>query len=142
VEDVRSTVTDLRIPQDAPSLRETVFGVIRSRPTLRPSILFQVDERRGARPSIAEEVNAIVTEALRNAINHAEASSVTVRGFVDFDTGAIEIRDNGRGFDLNDVAAARFGVVGMRERAQGVGANLQINSNSTGTAVSLTWGNR
>jgi signal transduction histidine kinase len=142
VEDVRSAVTDLRADDEEPTIRETVRSVMRSRDGDSPSIMFHVDERRPARPSIAPHVNAIVTEALRNAITHAQSSTITINGFVDFAAGALEIRDNGRGFDLNTVDERRYGLVGMRERAHSIGAKLRIDSNETETTVSLSWGTK
>lgn len=139
VEDVRSTVTDLRAPDDALSLRDSVRAAIGSRTGDTPSILFQVDERQHARPSIATEVNAIVTEALRNAVEHSEASSVTVRGLVDFASGWIEVRDNGIGFASDGVADTRYGLIGMEERADSIGAKLSISSDANGTSVTLKW---
>ena len=142
VEDVRATVTDLRSPDETPSLREVVRKVMDSRAGDTPSILFQVDERSRARPSIATQVNAIVAEALRNAVLHSGASKVTLRGLVDFAEGSIEIRDNGGGFDPTAVPGSHFGLVGMRERADTIGAKLAIESNDRETVISLKWGTR
>jgi signal transduction histidine kinase len=141
VEDVRSTVTDLRTEVETPSLREAVSEIMRARSGSKPTILFQIDERRPARPSIAADINAIVVEALRNAISHADASTITLTGVINYDQGAIRIRDNGRGFDLNDITTQGFGLIGMRERADSIGARLRVDSNARESTVSLTWGN-
>ena len=140
VEDVRTTVTDLRAPEDYPSLRESVRRVMDTRNEAAPSVLFQVDERARARPSIANHLNAIVTESIRNSIAHSGASTITVRGFIDYSTGSIEIRDNGRGFNPEGVGDRRFGLVGMKERADAIGARIMIDSTESETVVSLTWG--
>ncbi len=139
VEDVRATVTDLRTGDHVRPLRDAVIEVARSTADQRPSILYEVLERRQIRPSIAGEVNAIVVEALRNAVNHADASTVTIRGYVDFNEGSIEVSDDGRGFDVDSVRAERFGLVGMRERAELIGASLDISSNDFSTSVVLSW---
>jgi signal transduction histidine kinase len=139
-EDVRTTVTDLRAPEDYPSLRESVRWVMDTRNDAAPSVLFQVDERARARPSIASHLNAIVTESIRNSIAHSGASTITVRGFIDYSTGSIEIRDNGRGFNPEGVGDRRFGLIGMKERADAIGARIMIDSTESETVVSLTWG--
>jgi signal transduction histidine kinase len=117
-----------------------VYDAIRSRPSDKPTILYQVDEGRSIRPSLAPEINAIVSEALRNSIRHAGASSVTVRGYVDFDNGTVEIRDNGRGFDPLGTDETCFGLIGMRERAERIGAQLELDSTVSGTSIVLKWG--
>ena len=58
----------------------------------------------------------------------AKATRV-VRWDVDEDGGArLEVSDNGKGFDPAHVAGDHYGIVGMRERAEAVGARLRIVS--------------
>jgi two-component system nitrate/nitrite sensor histidine kinase NarX len=92
----------------------------------------------------------IAQEALNNVVKHARASQVTVslrchppspsqRG------GAVElcIRDDGRGFDLGDVEPGELGLGIMRERAQAIGATLNIESQpGHGTQVAVVWEGR
>ena len=48
--------------------------------------------------------------------------------------------DNGRGFDLAQVPAERLGLGIIRERAQAIGANLQIQSSpGQGTRITVAW---
>lgn len=79
----------------------------------------------------------IVQEALQNVRKHAAASRVTV-GLED-DT--LVIADNGRGFDLLRLASGRtnnFGLQFMRERAELMGGQLQIESRQgEGTRILL-----
>ena len=50
------------------------------------------------------------------------------------------IRDDGRGFELNDVAPEHLGLGIMRERAEAVGARLEIVSQTgRGTQVTVVW---
>jgi len=70
----------------------------------------------------------IVQESLTNAARHAQADWVHVGlGMVE---GSLDLRvaDNGRGFEPNNDHAGHFGLMGMQERAQRVGANLQVTS--------------
>jgi len=86
----------------------------------------------------------IVQESLSNVARHAHAShaSVVVR-FTDRDL-KIEIRDDGTGFFSPDhpgdlTAGGHYGILGMHERAEIIGAKLQITSTpGNGTFVSLS----
>ncbi len=142
VENVRTTVADLRVPGEVPSLREVVFDIIRGRPGSQPAVLFQLNERHQARPSIAADINAIVTEVVRNAIRHADASTITIRGTVDFESGAIEIADDGSGFQADTVPPGHYGLIGIRERATRIKADVRMDSTSAGTTFLIRWGRR
>jgi signal transduction histidine kinase len=56
------------------------------------------------------------------------------------DVVVLEVRDNGRGFDLANVSPDRLGLGIIRERAQAIGAALHIESQpGRGTQVLVTW---
>lgn len=82
----------------------------------------------------------IVQEALSNVRKHASASKVEIR-LEDRPDFVLEIQDNGSGFDPALVAEKGDSHVGthiMQERAQRIGASLQINSMpGAGTTVAL-----
>ncbi|HZK14206.1 MAG TPA: PAS domain-containing protein, partial [Desulfobaccales bacterium] len=71
----------------------------------------------------------IVQEALTNVTRHAAATQVKVslepkKGMV-----TLAVADNGRGFDLQEIAASEcLGLAGMRERAGLLGGSLEIRS--------------
>jgi signal transduction histidine kinase len=139
VEDVRSTVADLRMnPQ--PSLSEVVQRITSDLPSGGPTIDNRLNERRPPRPSLAGELVAIVAEALRNAINHADAHAIVIHGTSDFDEGRVTIFDDGHGFDREQIPDGRFGLIGMQERAKKIGAILDISATNRGTAVTVAWG--
>jgi signal transduction histidine kinase len=79
----------------------------------------------------------IALEALRNIEKHAMATVVTVR--LRIANGAhlqLLIEDNGVGFDSNTVLPGHFGIVGIREQADLIGAEVRIKSvRSRGTTV-------
>jgi len=82
----------------------------------------------------------IVQEALTNVRKHAQASRVHLTARELETELLLEVADDGRGFDpANSIAAARFGLRGMRERAESVGAEFQIAScpQEGGTTVQL-----
>ncbi len=94
-------------------------------------------------PDTAHDLLRIVQESLSNVGRHAQASHVQVRLVQSGATLQLVVCDNGRGFD---VAAASqrpdcFGLQGMRERAQRIGAVLKLESAPhAGTTVTLRLG--
>jgi signal transduction histidine kinase len=52
----------------------------------------------------------------------------------------LTIADDGAGFDPAEILLDRFGLGVMRERAQGIGANLHIESQpGQGTQILVLW---
>jgi signal transduction histidine kinase len=86
---------------------------------------------------VEQELWRIVQEALANVDRHSGATQVVVRWEVEEHGGArLEVSDNGKGFDPARVAGDHYGIVGMRERAESIGARLQIVSRAgRGTSV-------
>ena len=99
------------------------------------------DSAEGAAPALPPrtqaEVLRIVQEALNNVRKHADATVVRVNAAVAQGGLEISVTDNGRGFDPESVTSG-FGLTGMRERAELVGAQLDFRSEpSNGTTVRL-----
>jgi signal transduction histidine kinase len=80
----------------------------------------------------------IAQEAMANVARHAEAKSLYVGLQHDAKTLTLTIADDGHGFDPAQVNDARYGLKGLRERAEMIGASLQVDSTSnTGTTIRL-----
>jgi signal transduction histidine kinase len=80
----------------------------------------------------------IVREAVANAVSHAHAAAIEVTASAADGRVAVEVRDDGEGFDVAacERRAGHFGLRGMRERAWRVGAALDITSSPrSGTRV-------
>ena len=80
----------------------------------------------------------IAQEALQNVRKHAGARSVSVATRQEDGTWVLEVRDDGRGFDVGAVAARgrrNFGLQFMRERAELIGAQLDVRSRPEGGTV-------
>lgn len=91
------------------------------------------------RPRVAAEVLRVVVEALANVAKHAAATAVTVRARRRDSTIEIAVTDNGAGFDVAGVDGTRYGIRGMRERAELIGGDLDVTSAiGRGTTVTLT----
>ncbi len=73
----------------------------------------------------------ITQEALNNIENHARAKACRVAVTWSARELAVEIVDDGAGFDLDIItqqARTHLGLIGMRERAESVGGNFEISS--------------
>jgi nitrate/nitrite-specific signal transduction histidine kinase len=88
-------------------------------------------------PHEEEALYRIAEEALNNALKHADASSVSVLLEVVGHGLRLAVTDDGRGFDPHGAHdGGGMGLSTMRERAQGVGAELSIvSSPGRGTTV-------
>ena len=85
-----------------------------------------------------EALVRIVREAITNAVRHGDAQLIEVT-FVNGSVRKLVIRDDGRGFDLEDARRGPgFGLTSMEERARAFGGRLKINSHpGEGTALEV-----
>jgi signal transduction histidine kinase len=87
----------------------------------------------------AETILRMAREALRNIERHARATTVTMR-LRSIDESSLELRieDNGVGFDPQQSPPGHYGIVGLREQAELIGARLSIDSvPSQGTTLRI-----
>jgi PAS domain S-box-containing protein len=92
---------------------------------------------RLARP-VAEDLLRIVQQAVDNALKHARASSVHVEITFNEKEVRLQIKDDGKGFDVRK-ARRGVGLIGMRERAKEFGGKFTLNSKpGKGTRVEVT----
>jgi signal transduction histidine kinase len=87
-------------------------------------------------PFTRKHLFRIAQEALANVVRHARATRATVHLSADSQFVRLTVEDNGIGFDTT-AAQEGIGLSGMHERAQAIGAALEIQSNSSGTTVEL-----
>jgi signal transduction histidine kinase/ligand-binding sensor domain-containing protein len=91
-------------------------------------------------PIVRDEVSAIGSEAIRNALAHAHSEQLLVTLAHERDL-VLRVQDNGVGIDPTMLSGGKdghFGLRGMRERAARIGAKLTIMSAiGTGTDVTL-----
>ncbi|AJQ97870.1 sensor histidine kinase [Gynuella sunshinyii] len=82
----------------------------------------------------------IAQEAIHNVKKHANASHLSLRMECDFNRIYLEIRDDGRGFNLTDHDRDCFGIKGMKERAMLARGELAVISRpEKGTRVVATF---
>jgi signal transduction histidine kinase len=86
----------------------------------------------------------IVQEALSNVTRHAQAKRAAVQIEFDESTITLTISDNGRGFEVPEspaemAPAGHFGLLGIQERAESIGARFVIDSApEAGTRLTIT----
>jgi signal transduction histidine kinase len=93
-------------------------------------------------PIIRDEAYRIGREALANAFRHSQANKIEIE--LEYSTKQLRIlvRDDGTGIDAHVLESGRdghWGLAGMRERAESIGARLKVWSRANaGTEVELT----
>jgi signal transduction histidine kinase len=92
-------------------------------------------------PLIHHHVYRIACEALRNAFQHAGATTIEADIIYGDSSVRLRVRDNGVGMDPKELQTGRdghWGLSGMRERSQQIGGKLEIWSETgAGTEVEL-----
>jgi signal transduction histidine kinase len=140
--DARQAVMALRVDPTASgsSLAEVLHTYVddfADRFGIRAEFLVEGDVPRLAARTEAE-ILRIVQEALNNVRRHADATLVRVN--LDCIEGGLRatVGDNGKGFDAASRPPDRYGLRGMAERAELIGAELEIHSRpADGTRVVL-----
>jgi PAS domain S-box-containing protein len=82
----------------------------------------------------------IAQEGLNNAIKHAHASQIKLGLYCQPGRVTLGISDNGRGFDSDQVRPGHFGLSIIRERAQAIGAEFNLETEpGDGTEITVIW---
>jgi signal transduction histidine kinase len=137
--DLRTDVTEERGLVDALS---SFLDRVRDRAGLETSFRHQ---ETGRLPLLQErEMWRIAQEAVANVERHAQATRVSVQWRCDGDTALLVVADDGRGFPVGRAGRLdSYGMVGMRERADAIGAHLEFDSTEgRGTTVRCRLENR
>jgi signal transduction histidine kinase len=94
-------------------------------------------------PELEALVYRVAQEALENCVRHSHATQLDLRFSSTRSKLMLEIADNGVGFEPRAIGSSgpddRFGLIGMRERAELLGAQFEVASQSgRGTKIRLT----
>ena len=98
----------------------------------------QVEPVVGLGDSEMRQLQFVVYGALGNALQHAQATLVTVELKAVAEGVLLRIADNGCGFDVDAAMEQSRGLRSMRDRAQAIGSKLLLHSSPEGTVVELT----
>jgi signal transduction histidine kinase len=144
-EEGRNALRGLRAPETENASLESAFARMRKEFALDERIDYRVivdSDTRPLRPMIRDEVYRIGREALLNAFVHAQAKSIEVEVEYAGRNLRVLVRDDGRGIDPDVLRSGReghWGLPGMRERSERIGASLRLRSRiGAGTEVDLT----
>jgi signal transduction histidine kinase len=93
-------------------------------------------------PEVEHGYYRVAQEALENIAQHANASRMRISLRQDDDRLTLVVSDDGTGFDAQTIDAEnRYGIKGMRERAEMIGAMLAVHSSvEDGTTIRLETG--
>ncbi|GAB3846337.1 two-component system sensor histidine kinase [Micromonospora andamanensis] len=127
IKDIRRTIFELRTPMSAAlrtEIREAVEAAAESL-GFRPRLELTGPIDSAVPDEVRPELVAVLREALSNAVRHAEATAVSVAVHVDATRVTVIVTDNGVGCDP---AAARGGLVNLRERAERHAGTFEVRA--------------
>jgi signal transduction histidine kinase len=134
IEEVHRAVWCLRHEsREARGLAGSLDDIAQQLVSCSPSpVEVQTHTSGGPRPfalSVENNLLRIGQEALTNAVKHGKAAHVEVELRFAPDAFELCVSDDGRGFDAAAPSApGHFGLLGMRERAQEIGARFELRS--------------
>jgi signal transduction histidine kinase len=144
IDEGRGALRGLYTASPAPSSLEQAFSNLLEEVTPGRGVrlrLFVQGKPRPLNPAIKEQLFLIGREAIMNALRHSNATNIEVELQYRRALLRLFIRDNGCGINPDVVQQARdshWGLCGMRERAQSIGAQFGIWSRpGAGTEVRI-----
>ena len=141
--EARSSIWNLRSLSETGTLPSQMAAMTESRSQPDgPVVKLEIKGTyRPIAPEAEQELLRVAQEAVANAVRHAGAKQIAV--VLRYDASVLQLRvsDDGRGFAEGREDLTReghFGLQGMRERAQRIGARLTVESEpGCGTAVQM-----
>ncbi|MFV9635223.1 GAF domain-containing protein [Mycobacterium neumannii] len=135
IQEIRTAIFDLHHAQPGVTLRQRLDEAIDqfADPDMRTTTRFS-GPLSVVSDKLAEHAEAVVREAVSNAVRHANASTLQI-GVTVGDDLCIEVVDNGCGIAA-DVTPS--GLANLRARAEEVGGQFSVEGASQG-GTSLTW---
>lgn len=88
-------------------------------------------ENKRLAPQFEVALFRLAQEAVTNALKHSESEEITVKVEVTADFVVLIIKDNGKGFDINEAKQKKnksFGLLGMKERVDLLEGTITIDS--------------
>lgn len=131
--EVRRIIYDLRpMALDdlgiGPTLKKYLSTLMEYNPTTEIQFISYNNERRI--PSNYEvAIFRLVQESVNNAIKHGKSSLIIVKIEWLEDEINVVVKDNGAGFDTENVRQGAFGIIGMKERIELLKGSIKISSN-------------
>jgi signal transduction histidine kinase/ligand-binding sensor domain-containing protein len=144
IDESRNVVRGLRSPAEMSCDLDEAFSRVPEQLGVKQTFDFRViveGHPRMLRPSIRDDVYRMGREALVNAFRHSGGNTIQLELEYGSKELRVLIRDNGSGIDEQVLRSGReghWGLPGMRERAERIGAQLKVWSQpARGTEVEL-----
>lgn len=145
IEEGRLTLQGLRSSAPGPSSLETALSGLHEELLFGPSVEFRIlvaGRQQAVAPEAGEQVHLIAREAVANALRHSGATKIEIELEYTGRRVKVAVRDNGCGMDQEAVRGRQdghWGLLGMRERAESIGAQFTIWSRiGAGTEVEIS----
>ncbi len=141
VEELRDMLVDLRVDvsesQDVEWVLRSFLDRVNKRKRVEVTLVADAESRMSL--PVEREVWRVAREAVMNAERHARASHVSILWLCNDEGALLEVADNGVGLPAGRTSGeSGYGLVGMRERADSIGAQLEITSGpGKGTLVRM-----
>jgi two-component system NarL family sensor kinase len=141
LEEARRSVLDLRAePLEGRTLAQAITALAQEQAAVAGLVLRT--EIVGADQPLPVRVEAglyrVAQEAITNVVQHAQATTLMVEFVATPQRVQLNLEDDGRGFDPQQHAAARYGLRGMLERVKLLGGQLNIDSSpGAGTQIDV-----
>ncbi|MFF0309959.1 GAF domain-containing protein [Streptosporangium sp. NPDC004379] len=139
IRQIRSTIFALQAPRDtAPGLRAQVVELVegaRGHLGFMPGLRLEGRLDSGVPAPVAEQLTAVLREALSNVVRHARASRADVLVEAAGDGLLLSVRDDGVGLSGE---GRRSGLRNMEDRARQLGGSFEAGA-APGGGTLLTW---
>jgi signal transduction histidine kinase len=138
IRDLRSSIFDLRTSADdrKNGLRGRLLDIAADVGDDEPAVTMRIEGAVDTLvpPSLAKQAEAVVREALSNAVRHSGCSAISVSVSASKEL-TIDVTDNGRGFTAT---TARSGLRNLAERASADGGSFEIQPAPAG-GTNVRW---
>jgi signal transduction histidine kinase len=122
--DLRTDVTDA---QDVEGVLQSFLERVNKRHRVEVTLVADAENRMPL--TVEREVWRVAREAVMNAERHSRAAHVSILWLCNDEGALLEVADDGVGLPAGKTSGeSGYGLVGMRERADSIGAQLEITS--------------
>lgn len=140
IRDIRNFILDLRPRRYEGELLQGLARLAREfqANTMIPvTVDVAAKSTQGLRPEISRALFFTTQEALANVARHAKASNVVIRARREDQTIALQVEDDGVGFDVeNKAQTTGHGLANMRARSEELGGHFEVVSGAgAGTCI-------
>jgi two-component system, NarL family, sensor histidine kinase DevS len=147
IDDIRRYIMDLhRTSQQQNTIYEYLDDILKHLHSPETTVIHldAPHEKPTVAPATFEAICQMANEAISNALRHSQASTINILAIQNTNVFQITIADNGKGFDVNDLASQDgLGLRNIRKRAALYGGQVHIEAlPGKGTRLTISIPNR